>query len=175
MVDLRYPIGQFAYEGDISSLQREAWIKDIRELPERLQAAIQGLTEAELDLPYREGGWTVRQVVHHVADSHMNAYTRFKLALTEENPTIKPYFEDRWANLQDSLSGDIHISLLLLKSLHERWVIVLESIQDDDYKRQFYHPGSKETVGLDYCLGTYAWHGQHHTAHITSLRDRLEI
>lgn len=175
IMDMRYPIGKFTFEGEVSQAQRASWIRDIEELPAKLREAVQGLSEDQLDLPYRDGGWTIRQVVHHVADSHMNSYIRFKLALTEENPAIKPYYEDRWANLQDSLTGDIEPSLSLLEALHKRWVIVLNSMSESDYERTFYHPESKKTSRLDYTLGIYAWHGKHHTAHITSLRGRLNI
>ncbi|MBB6671411.1 YfiT family bacillithiol transferase [Cohnella nanjingensis] len=173
MDDLRYPIGRFAYEGDVSPAQRESWIRDIATLPEALAEAVNGLTTAQLDTPYREGGWTVRQVVHHVGDSHMNSLIRFKLALTEENPTIKPYEEQLWAELTDTRSLSIEPSLTLISALHLRWVTLLESLSEADYARTFYHPGSGETVRLDRCLGTYSWHGKHHTAHITALRKRM--
>ncbi|GIP21921.1 YfiT family bacillithiol transferase [Paenibacillus sp. J22TS3] len=175
MTDFRYPIGQYEGSRDNSSAQREIWIQEIDELPVKLAEATLGLSEDQLNLPYREGGWTLRQVVHHLADSHMHAYTRFKLALTEEEPEIKPYFEERWSNLPDALTSDIHISLQLLKALHERWVILLRSMGESDYKRTFYHPELKRGISLDYSLGNYAWHGKHHTAHITTLRERLNI
>ncbi|WP_276575597.1 YfiT family bacillithiol transferase [Paenibacillus sp. YPG26] len=174
-MDLRYPIGTFAFEGEISQAQRTEWIQDIDELPVKLREAVQGLSQDQLNLPYRDGGWTIRQVVHHVADSHMNSYIRFKLALTEENPAIKPYYEDRWAALTDSLTGDIELSLSLLEPLHRRWVILLNAMGEADYRREFYHPESKKLSRLDYSLGVYAWHGKHHTAHITALRDRLGL
>lgn len=174
-MDVKYPIGKFEFEGDSSQLQRDMWIAEIRDLPKQLREAVAGLSEEQKNLPYREGGWTIRQVVHHLADSHMNSFIRFKLALTEENPTIKPYFEDRWAELQDTIATDVELSLNLLESLHQRWVILLNSMNDMDYTKQFYHPESKRTVRLDYNLGFYAWHGKHHVAHITNLRkDEME-
>lgn len=174
-MDIRYPIGTFAWEGEISSQQREIWIQEIKELPKKLKETVKGLTEEQLNLSYREGGWTVRQVVHHIADSHMNSYMRFKLALTEELPTIKPYFEERWALLQDSTEADIDLSLVLIEALHMRWVILLESMDDTQFKRQFHHPESNQLTSLDYNLGIYAWHGNHHTAHIKIVRDRSNI
>jgi hypothetical protein len=174
-MDIRYPIGKFEFDGETSSTQRDIWIIEIDELPMELNEAVRGLTEEQLNLSYRDGGWTLRQVVHHLADSHMNSYTRFKLALTEDTPTIKPYFEDRWAELQDSIKADIKISMMLLEALHKRWVILLKSLNEYDYKRQFYHPESQKMIRLDYNLGLYAWHGKHHIAHITTLRNTLKI
>ena len=173
-MDERYPIGSFEFAGEVSAGQRAEWIQDIEDLPGKLRAAVQGLSEEQLDLPYREGGWSSRQVVHHVADSHMNSYIRFKLALTEDNPTIRPYYEDRWAELDDS-TADIQISLALIEALHTRWVILLKSLSEEEYKRTFFHPGSGQTLPLDYNLGVYSWHGRHHTAHITALRDKLNL
>lgn len=173
-MDPRYPIGLFEFEGVVTPAQREAWIKEIAALPARMREAVAGLSEEQLNLAYREGGWSLRQVVHHVADSHMNAYIRFKLALTEDIPTIRPYYEDRWAELADSRAG-VEISLSLLETLHHRWVILLESLSDADYEKSFFHPGTEQTTSLAYNLGNYAWHGNHHLAHITSLRDRLHI
>ncbi|WP_410769417.1 YfiT family bacillithiol transferase [Fontibacillus sp. BL9] len=174
-MDRRYPIGTFRCERDISATQREMWIREIEELPARLKEAVKGLSEDQLNLPYRERGWTLRQVVHHLADSHMISFIRFKLALTEDTPTIRPYFEDRWAELQDSKETDIQISFMLLEGLHKRWAILLKSMEKSDFEKQFYHPESQQTVRLDYNLGYYAWHGKHHTAHITALRNLLNI
>ncbi|MFC4099249.1 YfiT family bacillithiol transferase [Paenibacillus xanthanilyticus] len=171
-MDYRYPIGPFAHEGTVTPEQRELWIREIEKLPAKLRLAVEGLSEEQLDTPYRDGGWTVRQVVHHVADSHMNSLTRFKLALTEEQPTIKPYAEDRWAELADAKRAPIELSLHLIEALHERWVLLLESMTEAEYARAFYHPESGETVPLDRNLGLYAWHGNHHAAHITTLRAR---
>lgn len=174
-MDIRYPMGTFTCEGEISLQQRAIWIQEINELPKKLRETVKGLTEEQLNLPYREGGWMIRQVVHHIADSHMNSYMRFKLALTEDEPTIKPYFEDRWVLLQDSTVADIEYSLSLIDGLHMRWVILLKAMDDTQFKRQFYHPESKQMTQLDYNLGMYAWHGNHHTAHIKMVRDRLKI
>ncbi|WP_379128037.1 YfiT family bacillithiol transferase [Paenibacillus sp. sgz500958] len=173
-MDERFPIGHFKVEGVISAEQREAWIRDIEELPVRAQEAVQGLSAEQLDIPYRDGGWSSRQVVHHMADSHMNSYIRFKLALTEDVPTIRPYYEDRWAELND-YTADVSVSLALLAALHTRWAILLRSLSDEEYKRTFHHPESGQTLPLEYHLGVYSWHGRHHTAHITSLRKKLGI
>ncbi|WP_420849533.1 YfiT family bacillithiol transferase [Paenibacillus montanisoli] len=169
----RFPIGEFEWEGEISEGQRAAWIEDINALPALLRSAVSGLSEEQLDTPYRDGGWTVRQVVHHIADSHMNSFIRFKLSLTEDNPTIRPYYEDRWAELADTKSAPIELSLSLIEALHERWSRLLGSLSEKDYCRTFFHPESKRTFRLDYNLGVYAWHGKHHLAHITELAKRL--
>jgi hypothetical protein len=173
MSDPRFPIGKFHYAGPASEDQRRKFISDIEQTPTSLRAAIKGLTPEQLDTPYREGGWTVRQVVHHVPDSHMNAYIRFKLALTEDEPTIKPYDEGRWAELPDNQSTPIEVSLALLESLHTRWVRLSRSFGEEDWKRTFKHPEKSSPVSLDMNLATYAWHGQHHVAHITELRKRM--
>lgn len=172
-MDLRYPIGHFTYNGEISIEQIEHWIKDIEQLPNELKKAIDGLSDNQLDTPYREGGWTIRQVIHHLSDSHMNSIIRFKLTLTEEEPTIRTYFEDRWADLNDYIETPIQTSLSLLESLHARWVILLRLLNSSDYKRAFIHPESNQKVQLDYNLGIYSWHGKHHVAHITTLRERM--
>ncbi|MGG6314218.1 YfiT family bacillithiol transferase [Paenibacillus macerans] len=173
-MDPRYPIGTFTFEGEITAAQREQWIREIETLPAKMRQAVAGLSEDQLNLPYREGGWTLRQVVHHVGDSHINAYTRFKLALTEETPTIRPYYEDRWAELPD-YRADIQVSLALLEALHQRWVILLKAMSDADFERPFHHPASGQTTSLAYNLGSYAWHGNHHLAHITALRTKLDL
>lgn len=172
-MDTRFPIGHFESNGDITVAQRTAWINDIEQLPSLLAAAVTGLSQEQLDTPYRDGGWTVRQVVHHIADSHMNSYMRFKLALTEDCPTIKPYYEDRFAELADTAQAPIELSLILIEALHTRWVLLLKSMSASDYARTFFHPESKKVVPLDYNLGTYSWHGRHHLAHITLLAKRL--
>jgi hypothetical protein len=172
MDDLRFPIGKFHYEGPPSEERRQKLIGEIAHTPAALRAAVEGLSEAQLETPYREGGWTVRQVVHHVPDSHMNAYVRFKLALTEDEPTIKPYAEDRWAELADTDSTSIETSLVLLESLHERWVRLLRSLEAADWKRQFRHP-ELGAVSLEKNLELYGWHGRHHVAHVTELRKRM--
>lgn len=172
MDTLRFPIGLFEHEGEISESQLLQWMTDIKLTPSRLREAVAGLSDEQLDTPYRPGGWTLRQVVHHVADSHMNSYTRFKLALTEEEPTIRPYYEDRWAELSDGKSAPVELSLALLDALHSRWMILLRDMQQEQFARAFVHPESGNTIRLDWNVGNYAWHGNHHIAHITSLRDR---
>jgi hypothetical protein len=171
MSDLRYPIGKFSYGAPPSEDQKEDRIDQVAHAPANLRAAIKGLTIPQLDTPYRPGGWTVRQVVHHVPDSHMNAYIRFKLALTEEEPTIKPYAEDRWAALADTGTTPVEVSLTMLEALHERWVRLLRSLRADDWKRTFRHP-ELGVMDLERTLALYAWHGRHHVAHVTSLRER---
>jgi uncharacterized damage-inducible protein DinB len=169
--DLRFPIGKFTFEGPSTREQRQRWIVDIAAAPAQLRAAVSGLSPAQLDTPYRPGGWTVRQLVHHVPDSHMNAYIRFKLALTENEPTIKPYEEGKWAELLDTQVTPIEVSQTLLDSLHQRWVSLLRGMNDADFALKFRHPELGE-VTLEKNLALYAWHGKHHTAHITSLRER---
>lgn len=168
--DLRYPIGKFQPVENIADAQRRAFIAAIAETPEKLKAAVAGLNERQLDTPYRPRGWTVRQVVHHVPDSHMNAFVRFKLALTEDNPTIKTYDEARWAELADAKTP-VEPSLLLLESLHKRWILLLNSLTPTEWQRTFRHP-ELGTMTLDKNLQLYAWHGRHHVAHITALRER---
>ena len=172
MTDPRYPIGKFAFAGPPDEQQRNKFIEDIERTPAALRSAMQGLTPQQVDTPYRDGGWTVRQVAHHVPESHMNAYIRFKLALTEDEPTIKPYMEDRWARLPDVQSTPVEVSLALLDSLHNRWVRLLRSLQANDWKRTFRHP-ELGTVPLEKNLALYSWHGRHHVAHITELRKRM--
>jgi hypothetical protein len=169
MTDPRFPIGKFHYDGLSSEDQKQTFLDDIARTPANLRAAVKGLTETQLDTPYREGGWTVRQVVHHVPDSHMNSYMRFKLALTEDEPTIKPYAEDRWAELADSKATPIEVSLTMLDSLHDRWVRLLRSLGPEDWKRTFRHP-ELGPMTLEKTLALYAWHGKHHVAHVTELR-----
>jgi len=171
MTDLRYPIGKFKFEGPTTPAQREELLNQISQAPNRLRAAVKGLSDQQLDTPYRPEGWTVRQVVHHVPDSHLNAYVRYKLALTEDEPTIKPYAEDRWARLADTQATPIEVSLAMLDSLHDRWLRLLRSLQPEDWKRSFRHP-ELGLVSLEKNLALYAWHGRHHVAHITALRER---
>lgn len=168
---LRYPVGRFTPGATHTRDTREASIEVLRRLPERLAAAVDDLSREQLDTPYRDGGWTVRQVVHHVADSHANSYVRLKLALTEDWPTIQPYDEAAWARLADS-SLPVKISLDLLAALHARWVAVLEAMNDDDFRRGYVHPESGRQ-DLDRVLALYEWHSRHHTAHITGLRTRM--
>ena len=171
MEDLRYPVGKFNPRPDLTQDDRKELIRQIAEAPARLRAAVKGLTDAQLDTPYRAGGWTVRQVVHHVPDSHMNAYIRFKLAMTEQQPTIKPYQEALWAELSEAKSASIEMSLRLLEALHERWVLFLQKLNSSDYARTYNHPESG-VQNLDRVLQLYAWHGRHHVAHISSLKER---
>jgi hypothetical protein len=172
MDDLRYPIGKFSLEGEITGDRRELWIAQIAGAPAQLRTALGGLSEDQLSMPYRPGGWTLRQLAHHLPDSHMNSYTRFRLALTEENPTIKPYHEDRWADLADARTAPVDLSLRLLEALHARWVMLLRSLAPDDFKRTFQHP-ELGPMTLERNLALYAWHGRHHVAHVTGLRERM--
>lgn len=172
MSDPRYPIGKFSFSGPADEPQRAQFIDAIAQAPAALLAAVSGLSPQQLETPYRDGGWTVRQVVHHLPDSHMNAYVRFKLALTEDEPTIKPYMEDRWAKTGDVENTPLDVSLTLLDSLHARWVRLLRSLKPDDWKRSFRHP-ELGTVSLEKNLALYAWHGRHHVAHVTELRKRM--
>ena len=172
-MDPRYPIGKFEWTGANTEADRQKFIAQIEEAPGKLRAAVKGLTEQQLDTPYRDGGWTVRQVVHHLPDSHMNAYVRFKLAATEDYPTIKPYEEKLWANLADAKAAPIEPSLALLESLHYRWVLFLKSFSAADWARKLKHPELGE-VALDKYVAMYAWHGRHHVAHITALRERMK-
>ena len=169
--DLRYPIGRFSPPASSAAGVRAAQIQTVRLLPERLCAAVSGLSDAQLDTPYREGGWTVRQVVHHVADSHANAYIRCKLALTEDWPTVKGYDEAAWAELADSRLLPVDVSLALITALHYRWAVLLESLSDEDFQKGYEHPeyGSSTLVRA---LAMYDWHSRHHTAHITGLCAR---
>ena len=169
---LRFPVGRYTMVDVPTPVERARWIADVAETPARLRTAVDGLDSGRLDTPYRAGGWTVRQVVHHLPDSHMNAYVRFKLALTEDTPTIKPYDEARWALLPDTARVPVETSLLLLETLHERWVALLECMTAEDFARGYVHPEHGTTFTLGAALGMYAWHGRHHVAHVTSLRER---
>jgi uncharacterized damage-inducible protein DinB len=170
--DLRYPIGRFKIEGDITDEMLYSFIQDINEAPVNLRKAVEGLTEDQLNTPYRPGGWTIRQVVHHLPDSHLNSYIRFKLALTEDNPLVKPYEEAKWAELADTITTPIRVSLDLFENLHMRWVNLLKSLARLDLNKTFRHPESG-IVSLERAIAVYAWHGKHHIAHITSLRKRM--
>ena len=170
--DLRYPVGRFNWENPIKESDHAILIATIAETPGALRSAVAGLARDQVETPYRPGGWTVKQVVHHVPDSHLNAYTRFKLALTEDQPTIKTYNEAAWAELADSRRVPIEVSLELLDALHLRWVTVLRSMDAADFQRGLIHPEKGGVVTLQQMLGLYAWHGRHHVAHITSLRKR---
>jgi uncharacterized damage-inducible protein DinB len=171
--DARYPIGKFAFDENVDAAQCEQWLAELASQPAKLLEAVAGLSDAQLDTPYRDGGWTVRQVVHHVPDSHMNAYLRFKLSLTEVNPTIKPYIEGAWANLPDS-KLPVEMPLRLLESLHERWVGLLKHMTEADLEKTYFHPESQKTLVLKNVLGLCAWHGNHHIAHITELKKRMK-
>jgi hypothetical protein len=172
-MDLRYPIGHPEISPDpLSAAQRTAYIQQLAELPAQLLAAAKAVGGEALQQPYRPGGWTGRQVIHHVADSHLNAYTRFRLALTEDNPAIKPYEEAAWAELPDVAATPITVSLTLLEALHSRWVTLLHHLTDEQWQRTFYHPGNDRTATLDQTLALYAWHGRHHLAHLDSLRGQ---
>jgi hypothetical protein len=169
MTDPRYPIGRFIPPSALDSTAREDCISRIAATPAQLRAAVAGLTEPQLRTAYRDGGWSVAQVVHHLPDSHMNSYCRFKLAVTEDDPTIKPYNEVRWAELPDASATDLHTSLTLLEALHERWVVFLRSLTTEQWDRTFQHP-ERGPSSLSRTLALYAWHGDHHVAHITTLR-----
>ncbi len=172
MSDLRYPIGTFKEPEAYGPAVRRAFVTDIEETPGRLRQAVYGLAPHQLDTPYREGGWTVRQVVHHMADSHLNSYVRFKLAVTEREPLIKPYDEKAWAELADAAEGDVELSLDLLSALHRRWVVFLRSLKEEEFALTYRHP-ERGLMTLDRTLALYAWHGRHHVAHVTSLRQRM--
>lgn len=169
---LRYPIGNFEWPTGVTGGDRRGFIREIADLPRKLREAVAGLTDAQLDTPYRPGGWTVRQVVHHLADSHIHSYIRFKLAVTEDQPTIKPYDEARWAELQEARTAPVDVSLDLIDALHRRWVMLLENMTDADFKRAFHHP-ENGIMPLDPTVEMYAWHGRHHVAHIQALRGRM--
>lgn len=169
--DPRYPIGKYVVQPYSEELKKE-WLSDIKFLPNDLEVALQNLDEHELDTPYREGGWTIKQLVHHIADSHMNAYIRFKLALTEDNPTIKPYEEKDWSNLYDVFTVPVNVSVTLLHALHRRLLATLEELNEGQWERTVFHAEQKNRISLWELLGMYAWHGKHHVAHITSLKQQ---
>lgn len=163
---LKYPVGTFRVQGEFSESHIKTYIQDIKEFPGLLKDEVSKLDEKDLDTPYRPGGWTLRQVIHHCADSHMNSFIRFKLALTEENPTVKAYHEDIWAKGLDYLKMPVSFSISILEGLHARWVKLLEAMQASDFKRTFYHPEMKKEVTLDRNLALYSWHCKHHLGHI---------
>ena len=169
--DHRYPIGRFITPSETGKAQREVWTGQIERLPVELRNAVADLSDEQLDTPYREGGWSVRQVVHHMPDSHMNSYVRFRLALTEESPLIKPYDEAAWAELADARTAPISVSLALLEALHTRWMLLIRSLAEGEFARSFQHP-ALGSVTLGKALAVYAWHSKHHLAQITSLRSR---
>jgi len=172
IIDQRYPIGKYQSKDAYTAEENNAHIDRIAALPDQLEKAIQGLTGNQLDTPYRDGGWTVRQVVHHVADSHMNAYIRVKWTLTEQSPIIKAYEEKEWA-ITPETKADPALSIALLRALHGKWVVLLRGLSSNDLSRAFIHPESKKSVKIEHLIGLYAWHGDHHLAHITALKKRM--
>jgi uncharacterized damage-inducible protein DinB len=172
MEDLRYPIGKYDFQGEITRAIADQWIEEIASLPKRLWETASGLSEKQLDTPYRPGGWSVRQLIHHIGDSHLNSYVRFKWALTEDNPTIKAYDQEAWAKLPDSQKTTVEDSLAFIDILHKRWLLLLRSLSEKDLKKEYFHPESGSTT-LGKTVGLYAWHGNHHLSHITSLRKRM--
>ena len=168
--DLSYPIGKFDKSFEFTPELKKQFVNEVAELPQKLKAAIENLNDEQLDTPYRPEGWTVRQTIHHIADSHLNSYIRFKLALTEDTPTIRPYYEDRWAELADS-EMPIDVSMKIIDGLHSRWANLLNAMSDEDFQKLLNHPESGEWT-LEKMLGLYDWHSRHHTAHITKLRER---
>lgn len=174
MEHLKYPIGQFKRPLVIKPAKIEKWIAEIEAVPSQMRALTENLSEEELELPYRPGGWTIRQVVHHTVDSHINSYVRFKWALTEDNPTIKAYYEERWAELEDYNNTPVSVSLNMMEGLHIRWTNLLKSLTPEQLKRTYIHPSGNKTFKVDETIGMYAWHGNHHIAHI-KLALGLEI
>jgi hypothetical protein len=172
MDDLRYPIGPFHCDQVIDWEQVQVWIDDLAQCPGALRQAVAGLSAEQLDTPYRPGGWTVRQVVHHLPDAHLLNYARFRWALTEEEPAIQPWDKDRWALLPDAQLGPTEVSVALLEAVHRRWDLLLRAMTPQDFARRFQHP-TRGVMALDRALGIYAWHGRHHVAHITALRGRM--
>lgn len=173
MHSLRYPIGEFVTPTAMGTSDREHWIDQIAAVPAELRAAVAGLDDTQLDTPYRPDGWTVRQVVHHIGDSHINSIVRFKLALTEQTPSIRPYDEALWAELPDGRTAPVEPSLAFIDALHARWVMLLRGLSEQDFERTFHHPEHDRTFTLGRTLAMYAWHGRHHVAHITRLRERM--
>jgi hypothetical protein len=167
---LRYPIGEYKPKQHPTGEEINKFISTIEAFPEKLKNAVSGLNNDQLDTPYRPDGWTIRQVVHHVVDSHINSYCRFKLALTEDKPAIRPYLEDRWAELPEAKSAPVELSLPLLDSLHKRWVVMLRNITPVQLKLKYFHPETKKESSLEYLMGLYAWHCEHHLAHIENLK-----
>lgn len=170
---LKYPIGAFTAPFQMDKRKRADLIKALRQAPALLKEAVSGLSETQLDTPYRKGGWTVRQVVHHIADSHINGYLRCKLALTEKTPLIRTFDEQKWSELTDAKTFDPHLSIVLLEALHQRWADLFEALEDADFEKAYLHPDSREEIRLYHALALYVWHSKHHIAHISSLRDRM--
>ena len=170
---LRYPVGKFIFPDNVSTEELSEMIKTIEELPSKLRSAVSNMSEEQLNTPYRDGGWTVGQVVHHLFDSHSNSYTRMKLAMTEDNPTIKPYMEARWAELEDGKNAPVELGLNLLELLHARWLIFLRSLTEQDLQRTFIHPDNQRSQTIAQTIALYAWHSRHHLSHITELKKRI--
>lgn len=170
---LRYPIGKFSAPLEFSPGDMEKWIREIEDLPSLCRSELRDFTEEMLEDSYRPEGWTARQVIHHIVDSHMNAYVRFKLALTEDTPTIKPYFEDRWAELPDAKNAPPDISITLLEALHRKWTMLLRNMKEEDFNRSYFHPESKKNFLLRTALALYAWHGRHHLEHIRNVKRKF--
>ena len=170
--NLKYPIGKFQAPATITDLQIKKWINQLEEFPMRLRAAAMGLADEQMDTRYRSEGWTLRQVIHHLADSHINSYVRFKWAMTEDNPTIKAYFEERWAETPEARTAPVEVSLDLLESVHRRWVMFLRSLNPEDFDRAFIHPETNKKMILKNVTGMYVWHGEHHLAHILATKKR---
>lgn len=171
---LKYPIGKFSFPEKVTESHIRNWIEQLVLLPEYLEEEVGDLTKIQLETPYRPEGWNIRQLVHHIADSHMNAYLRFKWALTEDTPTIKAYNEKRFAELDDSRLAPINFSLDFIKALHERWVFLLRHLKEEDFDREFIHPETEKSMSLLFCLAMYSWHGRHHLAHIQHLKKRKD-
>src|SRR5262245_300579 len=169
--EIRFPIGDFVIDHAVTDEKRRGWIAEIAQAPANLRVALAGLSDGQLDTRYREGGWTLRQVTHHLADAHINGFVRFKLALTEVNPPIKTYEETLWAETIDGREAPVELSLKLLEALHERWIILLDSHRESDFAKSFSHP-QRGMMTIDKAIQLYAWHGVHHTAHVTGLRER---
>lgn len=170
--DLRYPIGLYVAPEEVTESNMNKWIEELAHFPQNLREVVASISSQDLNEPYRPGSWTIRQLIHHIADSHINAYVRFKLALTEETPTIRPYHQDRWATLPDSIATSREVSLQLLEAVHRRWVNMLILLTPEDYNRTFYHPEQDKVITLRVALGQYVWHGNHHLAQIQSVKDR---
>jgi uncharacterized damage-inducible protein DinB len=172
MADVQYPIGKFSEDPNVTPEKRQKWIAEVEQAPSVFRRAVAGLTQAQLDTPYREGGWTVRQVIHHMADSHLQSVIRFRLALTEDNPAISGYDPAKWAELPDAKIGPVEVSLALFEAIHGRWILLLHAMNPADFRKTFSRPDG-QVITLDRLLQTYAWHGKHHAAHITGLRERM--
>ena len=173
MEELRYPVGKYVVPTNITPENIKEWIAEIEQLPAKLKETIKNFKESDLETTYRPDGWTARQVIHHLADSHMNAYTRFKLAMTEEHPAIRPYHENLWAELSDGKSAPVYFSINILEAVHARWVLFLRSVSADDFKRTLFHPESKKIYVLDEFLALYAWHCRHHLGHLEIVKAKL--